>query len=1019
MPFAGILMLALAVAMAVATFIENDYGTMTVQKVIYKSWWFELLWFLFGVSLIANIIIFKLYRKVKYGILIFHLAMIVIIIGAAVTRYVSYEGLMPIREGESSNEILSDDTYIQAKIIGSDKAFIDKKVLFGSLGRNHFDETLSYNGKSFRLTLQKFYPNANETLVKNVENGSPILYLVHGTPKGRVGGFLKDKEKLSFKDVTIGFNSPDNSTVRIFNRNDSLLVNSDYSIPVMYMSDQSKDTLSAKTDHPFSTGALYIFNEESIVLKEYVPQGALKPVSKNNKIEAASYNALEMNVSDGKTMKTVNIWGNKGMVGQEKEVAFGDTKIKISYGSKKIQLPFSIKLRDFQLERYPGSMSPSSYASEVTLIDEKENIKKDYRIYMNHVLDYKGYRFFQSSYDPDERGTILSANHDKWGTGLTYLGYFLLTLGMFLTFFTKKARIKKLNRLIGEYRDKRLNLGVIALFSIISLTANAQTSLPDTFKIVNTEKAEDFGKILVQERGGRIIPMNTLSSELIRKITQKKKFLGQNSDQIMLGLMTFPYQWQDIELIIVKHPGLRKYLGIEKYASYSDMFDDKNEYVLAKQIEEAVHKPEKERSKFDKEVIKVDERLNILYMIFSGNFLKIFPKENDPKRTWYTPKETSNMDFGEAGVLVKNFLPWYLQSVAEGVKENKWDNADLALDGLRKYQMSIAKDYMPSEGKIKAELLYNRLLIFNKLIGWYFTIGLILLILLLIKVFIPKMNLKWPIRIGMGLVFLGFIAHTFGLGLRWYIAGHAPWSNGYESMVYIAWAIVLAGVLLARKSPITLAATSVLAGWILIVAVMNWLDPQITNLVPVLKSYWLMIHVSVITASYGFLFLGAMLGIINLFLIIVRGNSKPNDNITFTLKELSAVNEFSLTIGIFLLSIGTFLGGIWANESWGRYWGWDAKETWSLISILIYSFVLHMRKIKGLQSLFAYNLASVFASFSIIMTYFGVNFYLSGLHSYAQGDPVPIPIWIYISVFVLVLIATVAYYRHDEKERLK
>jgi len=338
---------------------------------------------------------------------------------------------------------------------------------------------------------------------------------------------------------------------------------------------------------------------------------------------------------------------------------------------------------------------------------------------------------------------------------------------------------------------------------------------------------------------------------------------------------------------------------------------------------------------------------------------------------------------------------------------------------LRKYQISIAKDYMPSEGKIKAELLYNRLLIFNKLIGWYFMIGLILLVLLLIKVFRPKMNLKWPIRIGIGLIILGFVFHVFGLGLRWYIAGHAPWSNGYESMVYIAWAIVLAGVLLARKSHITLAATSVLAGWILIVAVMNWLDPQITNLVPVLKSYWLMIHVSVITASYGFLFLGAMLGLINLFLIIARGNSKPNDNITFTLKELSAVNEFSLTIGIFLLSIGTFLGGIWANESWGRYWGWDAKETWSLISILIYSFVLHMRKIKGLQSLFAYNLASVFASFSIIMTFFGVNFYLSGLHSYAQGDPVPIPIWVYISVFVLILIATVAYYRHDEKERLK
>jgi len=664
-------------------------------------------------------------------------------------------------------------------------------------------------------------------------------------------------------------------------------------------------------------------------------------------------------------------------------------------------------------------MSPSSYASEVTLIDEKANIKKDYRIYMNHILDYKGFRFFQSSYDPDEKGTILSVNHDFWGTLLTYIGYFLLTLGMILTFFTKKARVKKLNRLIGEYRDKRLRLGVIVLFSILSsFSSPAQTALPDTFKIINADRAAKFGEILVQERGGRIMPLNTLSSELIRKVTHKKKFLGQTPDQIMLGLMAFPFQWQDVELIIVKNPQLRKYLGVEKYASYSDMFNDKDGYVLAKQIETATQKAERDRTKFDKEVIKVDERLNIIYMIYSGNFLRIFPKENDPMRKWYTPKEAAKMDFGEADVFTKNFLPWYLQNVVEGVEQNKWEKADEALNGLSKYQLSIAKDYMPSEGKIKAELLYNKLLIFNKLIGWYFIIGFILLILLLIKVFKPKMNLKWPIRIGMSLVFLGFLAHTFGLGLRWYIAGHAPWSNGYESMVYIAWAIVLAGVLLAKKSPITLATTAVLAGWILIVAVMNWLDPQITNLVPVLKSYWLMIHVSIITASYGFLFLGALLGLINLFLIILRGNSKPNDNITFTLKELTAVNEFSLTIGIFLLSIGTFLGGVWANESWGRYWGWDSKETWSLISILIYSFVLHMRKIKGLQSLFVYNLASVFASFSIIMTYFGVNFYLSGLHSYAQGDPVPVPVWVYVSVFVLVLISTIAYYRHDEKERL-
>ncbi len=1018
-PFAGFLFLALAFAMAVATFIENDFGTMTVQKVIYKSWWFELLWFLFALSLIVNIFKFKLYRKVKYGIFIFHLAMIIIIIGAGITRYISYEGLMHIKEGETSDYILSDDTHIQIVATdGTDSLRSANKVLFGSLGKNSFDKKIRFKNKEYRITLNKFIPNANESLIKD-ENGFPVLYLIHGTSRGRAGGFLKEKETLTFNDVVIGFNSGEDTNVKIYTKNDSLKIKTDFPYTIMYMSDQSVDSLEANKEYGFNTGALYMLKNESIVLKEYVPKAKLIPIAKSSKIESASFNALEFNISDGNTVKTVYVWGNKGMEGQFQHVKFGDTDIAVSYGSKRIKLPFQIKLRDFQLERYPGSHSPSSYASEVTLIDPEDNIKMDYRIYMNHVLDYKGYRFFQSSYDPDETGSILSVNHDAWGTGITYLGYFLLTLGMILTFFTKKARIRKLNRLINEFRVKRINnLSIIALILFISTSSFAQVSLPDTFKIIDKSQAKKFGEISIQERGGRIMPLNTMSSRLVRKVTKKKEFAGQNPDQIMLGMMAFPHQWQYIPMIKIGHPELEDYIGTGKYAAYIDFFDDKTGYILSGYIEEALHKPEKERSKFDKAVINVDERMNIIYMIFSGSFLRIYPQEGDPSRKWYTPEEASKMDFGDADVLVKNFLPWYLQSVVEGVTKNDWSNADLALDGLKKYQKSVAADYMPSDSKIKAELLYNKTLIFNKLIGWYFTVGFILLLLLLIKVFRPRLNLKWPVRIGIILIFTGFILHTFGLGLRWYIAGHAPWSNGYESMIYIAWAVVLAGVLLVKKSPITLAATSVLAAWLMIVAAMNWMDPQITNLVPVLKSYWLMIHVSVITASYGFLFLGALLGLINLFLIAIAGSKNKETNIKYTLKELTAVNEFSLTVGLFLMSIGTFLGGVWANESWGRYWGWDAKETWSLISILVYAFILHMRMIKGLRSVYTFNLASVIGSFSILMTFFGVNFYLSGLHSYAKGDAVPIPMWVYISVFLLAVLATIAYYRHDEKDRL-
>lgn len=1020
MPFAGILFLLLAISMAVATFVENDYGTMTVQKIFYKSWWFELLWFLFAFSLVVNIFKFKLYRRSKYGIFIFHLAMLFIILGAAITRYISYEGLMHIKEGETSDYILSDDTHIKIKIMDNkDSIGFENKVLFGSLGKNSFDKKIEFKNKEYGISLKKFIPNANESLVKDENEGTPVLYLIHGTQRGRAGGFLKENDVLTFNEVSIGFNSAEDTNVKIYSRNDSLKIKAAFPFTVMYMSDQSVDSIEANSEFDFNTGALYMLQNESIVLKEYVPKAKLIPVSKSSKIESASFNALVLNISDGNTAKTIYLWGNKGMEGRIQHVKYGDTDIAMSYGSVRIKLPFKIKLRDFQLERYPGSHSPSSYASEVTLIDPDNNIKKEYRIYMNHVLDYKGYRFFQSSYDPDESGSILSVNHDAWGTGITYLGYFLLTLGMILTFFTKKARVKKLNSLINKYRDKRINnFSIIAFVLFISASLSAQVSLPDSFKIINKTQAKKFGEILIQERGGRIMPMNTISSRLIRKVTRKNEFAGQNPDQIMLGMMAFPHQWQEIPLIKIGHPELENYIGTGKYAAYIDFFDDKAGYILAGYIEEALHKAEKDRSKFDKAVIKVDERLNIIYMIFSGSFLNIYPKEGDPSRKWYTPEDVSKMEFGDADVLVKNFLPWYLQSVVEGVDKNDWSNANLALDGLKKYQKSIAMDYIPSDDKIKGEILYNKTLIFNKLIGWYFTIGFILLILLLIKVFKPRINLKWPVKIGIILIFIGFIFHTSGLALRWYIAGHAPWSNGYESMVYIAWAIVLAGVLMAKKSPITLAATTVLAAWIMIVAAMNWMDPQITNLVPVLKSYWLMIHVSVITASYGFLFLGAMLGLINLIMIVITGKKGKKSNAGYTIKELTAVNELSLTIGLFLLSIGTFLGGVWANESWGRYWGWDAKETWSLITIMIYAFILHMRMIKGLKSLYSFNLASVIGSFSILMTYFGVNFYLSGLHSYAKGDAVPIPIWVYVSVFLLGVLATVAYYRHDEKDSI-
>jgi cytochrome c-type biogenesis protein CcsB len=258
--------------------------------------------------------------------------------------------------------------------------------------------------------------------------------------------------------------------------------------------------------------------------------------------------------------------------------------------------------------------------------------------------------------------------------------------------------------------------------------------------------------------------------------------------------------------------------------------------------------------------------------------------------------------------------------------------------------------------------------------------------------------------------------HFFGLIGRWYISGHAPWSNGYEAIMFISWVGITAGYILYRNSNALIPA----AGYMVAVIMMGFahggsqLDPQITPLVPVLKSYWLIVHVAVIVSSYGFFALSMIIGIIVLFFYIVSNKKSFELHNDTTLKELTIVSEMSLTIGLLALTVGNFLGGIWANESWGRYWSWDPKETWAFISIMVYAFVLHMRLVPGLRSRYAYHLAAMFAFCSMVMTYFGVNYYLSGLHSYAAGDPVPVPAWVYISLAAMVTLGILAYIKYKK-----
>jgi cytochrome c-type biogenesis protein CcsB len=531
---------------------------------------------------------------------------------------------------------------------------------------------------------------------------------------------------------------------------------------------------------------------------------------------------------------------------------------------------------------------------------------------------------------------------------------------------------------------------------------------------VDKQQAKEFGKLLVQSRDGRLKPVNTLSSEILRKVSRKSTFDGQTADQVLLGMMSDPMKWQQVPMIKIGHPEVSEVLGITgKYASYLDFINmDQGTYKLNNYVSEAYEKKPAARSKFDNEVMKVDERLNICFMVYSGDMLKVLPDPFDADHPWYAPNSEFSSMPSEDSLYISSIVPFYFESLNNG----NLSQATELLIGLNDFQQKYGKTILPDPSKTRMELLYNRLLIFDNLSKIYGLLGVFLLILLFIEMFKSSRILRWIIKGFIVLVVLGFIYQTAGLAMRWYISGHAPWSDGYESLIYIGWVTLLAGLVFSGKSKMTIAATTVLTSIILMVAHLSWMDPEVTNLVPVLKSYWLTIHVSIITASYGFLALSMLLGFLNLLLMIFRKKSNT-EMIGLRINELTSINERAVMIGLYMLTIGTFLGGVWANESWGRYWGWDPKETWALVSVLVYAFVAHMKYMPGMKSRFSYNFATLISYASILMTYFGVNYYLSGLHSYAKGDPVPVPTFVYYTIAVVFIVSAIAYVREKQLER--
>lgn len=1005
---AGLYMILFAIAIGAATFIENDFGTSSAQRLIFKAWWFELLLLLFGISILVNVFRFRMIQQKKWAVLSFHIAILVILAGAAVTRYSGYEGMMHIREGDSSNTFLSAETYLifQAEQNGKTFSFYEP-VLFSSLGTNHFKESYLLGNEEIKVELLDFMPNPQEEMIFD-EAGLPTFQIVIAGANGREEYYLQQGRITSIYGTLFNFSPQEDP--RAFNiklEGDQAYFKAPTAFSQMTMATQVRDTLAPGEYHPLKLRSLYSSGRQSFVFGNFSPTAKVELNSTDVKMASTSQAGLLMRASRGNANEENFVFGIQGMEGRPRTFNLGNTQLAISYGSRRVELPFSIRLRDFIMEKYPGTNNASSYASEVTLLDTRENVNKDQRIYMNNILNYDGYRFFQSSFDQDELGTYLSVNHDWWGTWISYLGYAILTLGMILTFVSPSSRFQQLSRNLKKMRQVRKAAAVLLLGFICYLPINAN---PVNSQVIDLEHAELFGKLVMQDHRGRMKPMNTYTSEILRKLSRKESIDGLSSEQVILSMAAHPNEWYHVPIIKMgKHEKTKKLIPVTgKLAPYSAFFDKDGKYILREYVRQAYNTPKKDRGVFEKEMMKLDEKVNICNMVFSGSFMKAFPLPDDPNHHWEAPGHQHGQESGET--FAGKFYSGYMSAVQTALHNKDWDLPNRLVTELAQFQQKNGGAVMPSSAKVKAELLLNDLKVFSRLGKFYALLGLLFLGVLFTKVFKPSLKLNILSKVLVGLFLVCFTFHLFGLGLRWYVSGRAPWSNGYESMIYIAFTTVLAGLIFARKSLGSMAATCILASTILMVAGLSWLDPEITPLVPVLKSYWLTIHVSLEAGSYGFLMLGALIGVINLIFMIFRTQGNAT-NVNRIIKEMTQISEMTLIGGLVMISVGTYLGGVWANESWGRYWGWDAKETWALVTILVYAFILHMRFIPGFRGAYAFNVATLFGLASVMMTYFGVNYYLSGLHSYAAGDPVPIPSFVYYTVIILTLISLAAFWR--------
>lgn len=665
---------------------------------------------------------------------------------------------------------------------------------------------------------------------------------------------------------------------------------------------------------------------------------------------------------------TTWIYGEQGTMRVrqgEQQTSFIDSK-GISH-----QLPFSITLNQFEIIYYKGTLAPMDFISHISVADKDCHRQIQGKVSMNHIFSYQHYRFYQSGYSEDNEGSVFSVSHDPYGIGITYAGYTLLLLSTVFFFFSPQSRFRQLLKSPLLHRS----LTVILLLFAFSLNSNFLKANSPSPKVLPREVAEHFGDLYILYNN-RICPLQTFARDFTIKLYGSSSYKGLTPEEVLTGWLFYYDSWKNEPIIRIKSNEARKLLEIEgNYARLKDYISTINEYKLEKMMN---HIRSGEQVTDKRGIEEADEKFNIINLVCTGAMMKIFPCRNIAGKTleWYSQSDQLPQDMdNDKWVFIRKSMSY----VNEMIVMKKYNDACLLLEKIKKYQQKECDGLLPADNKFKAEKIYNQFDYSKSVAMACICIGLICFIYYCHCMASQKRTSRKAIIILNILLWIVFTYLSAAICLRGYVSNHLPLSNGFETMQFMAWCTLLLTFLLQRKFAMLLPFGFLLCGLTLMVSMLGESNPQITQLMPVLQSPLLSIHVVVIMIAYSLLAFIMLNGVTAVILHQSQKECKEQ------IERLQIISQIILYPAIFLLAIGIFIGAVWANVSWGRYWGWDPKEVWALITMLVYALALHPRSLPWFHRTMFFHVFCITAFITVLITYFGVNFLLGGMHSYANG----------------------------------